>query len=95
MHLCRWRQTGEVVAVKKLKKEDILAKNDTQHLKAERDLLVKSTDPWIVKLFCSFQDERYLYLVMEFLPGGDLMSLLMKREILSEKEGKFYIAEAV
>ena len=95
MRLCRWKSSGEYVAIKKLKKEDILTKNHVQQLKAERDLLIKSFDPWIVKLYCTFQDEKYLYLVMEYLPGGDLMSLLMKKEILTEEEGRFYIAEAV
>ena len=36
-----------------------------------------------------------MYLVMEYLPGGDLMTLLMKKDILSEDESKFYIAETV
>ena len=50
---------------------------------------------WIVDLECSFQDEKFLYLVMEYLPGGDLMSLLMKKDILSEEEAKFFTAETL
>jgi serine/threonine kinase 38 len=41
------------------------------------------------------KDEKFLYLVMEYLGGGDLMTLLMKKDILSEEESKFYIAETV
>merc|ERR1712098_927877 len=44
-------------------------------------------------MFYSFQDEQNLYLVMEFLPGGDLMTLLMKKDTLSEEVTQFYIAE--
>lgn len=44
-------------------------------------------------LRCSFQDDRNLYLVMEYLPGGDLMNLLMKKDIFTEDESRFYIAE--
>ena len=48
-----------------------------------------------MELKCSFQDELYLYLVMEYLQGGDLMTLLMEKDILSEEMSKFYIAETI
>jgi serine/threonine kinase 38 len=44
---------------------------------------------------CSFQDEKFLYLVMEYLAGGDLMTLLMKKDILPENDARFYMAELV
>ena len=40
------------------------------HVRAERDVLAESDNPWIVKMFYSFQDAQCLFLVMEFLPGG-------------------------
>lgn len=64
-------------------------------MKAERDVLVKAKNPWIVQLKYSFKDENYLYLIMEFLQGGDLMTLLMRKDILSEEESRFYIAETI
>lgn len=73
----------------------MLYKNQVSHVKAERDVLVKSKNPWTVELKFSFQDERHLYLVMEFLPGGDLMTLLMRKDILTEEESRFYIAETI
>jgi len=51
--------------------------------------------PWIVDLKFSFQDESFLYLAMEYLRGGDLMTLLIKKDILTEDEGRFYAAEMV
>jgi len=48
-----------------------------------------------VKLKCAFQDENHLYLVMEYLPGGDLMNLLIKKDILTEDDSRFYIGELV
>ena len=60
-------------------------------MRAERDILAHADNPWIVELKCSFQDEKYLYLVMEFLQGGDLMTLLMEKDILSEEMSRFYI----
>jgi len=64
-----------------------------QHIRAERDVLALADNPWVVKLHFSFQDEKRLYLVMEFLPGGDLMTILMKWDILTEEQTRFYIAE--
>jgi serine/threonine protein kinase len=58
------------------------------HVRAERDLMRASTDnPWVVKLFFSFHDDDHLYLVMEFMPGGDMMTLLQREDTLSTKVG--------
>jgi serine/threonine kinase 38 len=46
-------------------------------------------------LHCSFQDDEYLYLVMEYLAGGDMMTWLIKKEVFTEEEVRFYIAELV
>jgi len=54
--------------------------------KEERNALAFSeNNAWVVGLKCSFQDVDNLYLVMEYLPGGDLMSLLMKKDIFSHE----------
>ena len=58
-------------------------------------LLSLPDNPWVVKMFYSFQDIQNLYLVMEFLPGGDLMNLLIRKDTFTEQETQFYIAEAV
>ena len=81
--------------MKKMKKKEMLKKNQVGHVRAERDILAKSNNPWIVDLKFSFQDENNLYLVMEYLPGGDLMNLLIKKDILTEEESRFYVAEMV
>lgn len=73
----------------------MLSKNQIMHVRTEREILTSAKNPWIVNLKYSFQDETYLYLVMDFLPGGDLMSLLMKKDILTEDESRFYIAELI
>jgi len=76
-------------------KADMIKKNQMAHVRAERDVLSVAKSDWIVELKCSFQDEKYLYLVMEFLQGGDLMTLLMQKDILTEDEARFYIAETI
>jgi serine/threonine protein kinase len=57
--------------------------------------LAENTSPWVVQLFYAFQDPFYLYLVMEFLPGGDLMTMLMKYDVFSEDVTRFYMAECI
>lgn len=93
--MCKYKLTGEIVAVKKMKKEEMYKKNQILHVRAEKDVLVEANIPWIVQLKYSFQDELYLYLVMEFCPGGDFMSLLINKDILSEDEARFYTAELI
>ena len=93
--MCKYKLTGEIVAVKKMKKEEMYKKNQILHVRAERDVLSEAKIPWIVELRYSFQDDLYLYLVMEFCHGGDLMSLLIDKDILSEDEARFYIAELI
>ncbi|KAI0340928.1 kinase-like protein [Trametopsis cervina] len=87
--------TGKIYAMKTLKKEEMLKKDQLAHVRAERDVLAESNSPWVVQLFYSFQDPSYLYLIMEFLPGGDLMTMLIKYDTFSEDVTRFYIAECV
>lgn len=65
------------------------------HVRAERDVLAESNSAWVVQLYYSFQDPAYLYLIMEFLPGGDLMTMLIKYDTFSEDVSRFYMAECV
>ena len=95
VRVCRYIPNGSIVAIKKMKKEEMHKKNQVLHVRAERDVLSEAKNEWIVDLKFSFQDQNFLYLGMEFLPGGDLMSLLMARDILPENEAKFYAAEIV
>lgn len=95
VRVCRHRKTREIVAVKKLRKHDMIVKNQVAHVRAERDILALADNPWTVELKYSFQDDKYLYLVMEYLPGGDLMTLLMEEDIFSESMSRFYIAETI
>lgn len=77
-----------------MKKSEMLNKNQLMHVRTEKEILT-ANNPWIVNLKYSFQDEQFLYLVMNFLPGGDLMNLLMKKDILTEEEARFYTAEMI
>lgn len=66
-----------------------------EHVRSERNLLAEVDSRCIVQLFYSFQDSDFLYLIMEYLPGGDIMTLLMREDILAEDVACFYIAESI
>lgn len=95
VRLCRARSTGKIFAMKKLKKSEMLSRGQVEHVRSERNLLAEVDSRCIVKLFYSFQDSDFLYLIMEYLPGGDIMTLLMREDVLSEDVARFYIAESV
>jgi len=87
--------TGKVYAMKSLHKAEMLKRDQDAHVRAERNVLAENNSPWVVQLFYAFQDPFYLYLVMEFLPGGDLMTMLMKYDVFSEDVTRFYMAECI
>eukprot|EP00268_Persea_americana_P065722 TRINITY_DN882_c0_g1_i2.p1 TRINITY_DN882_c0_g1~~TRINITY_DN882_c0_g1_i2.p1 ORF type:complete len:595 (+),score=119.53 TRINITY_DN882_c0_g1_i2:206-1990(+) len=95
VRLCREKTTDHVYAMKKLKKSEMLRRGQVEHVKAERNLLAEVDSLCIVKLYCSFQDEEFLYLIMEYLPGGDMMTLLMRKDTLTEDEARFYVGQTV
>jgi serine/threonine kinase 38 len=88
--------TGQIFALKGMKKEMMVLKNQVHHVKAERDALAQADakHQWLTVLHYSFFDETHLYMAMEFMPGGDLMSLLIKEDTFSEEVTRFFMAEA-
>lgn len=95
VRLCREKKSGNIYAMKKLKKSEMLSRGQVEHVRAERNLLAEVGSHCIVKLYYSFQDAEYLYLIMEYLPGGDMMTLLIREETLTETVARFYIAQSV
>ncbi|KAI0136595.1 kinase-like domain-containing protein [Xylariales sp. AK1849] len=85
-----------VYAMKVIRKSTMLRTCQEGHLRAERDFLISSEGSrWIVPLITSFQDPANLYLVMEYMPGGDFLGLLIRENILTEPVAKFYAAEMI
>ncbi|DBA04979.1 TPA: hypothetical protein N0F65_006981 [Lagenidium giganteum] len=93
VYLARKKTTGDQYAIKVLAKEHVLRKKQIQHIETERDILVNVESPFVVKLFWTFQSRSNLFLVMEYLPGGDFMSLLECIVQLEEQVARIYIAE--
>ncbi|XP_020097447.1 serine/threonine-protein kinase 38 [Ananas comosus] len=95
VRLCREKSSGNIYAMKKLKKSEMVSRGQVEHVRAERNLLAEVASHCIVKLYYSFQDAEFLYLIMEYLPGGDMMTLLMREDTLTENVARFYIAQSV
>ncbi len=95
VRVCKFIPTNEIMAVKIIPRSEITKKNQLKHLRVERDILAYNNSDWIVGSKFAFQDDDCLYLVMEFMPGGDLMSLLMQEDIFSEDTARLYCAELV
>ena len=73
----------------------MVAKNQVMNVKAERTILTQLDSPFVVKLFYSFQSNNHIYLVMEYLNGGDCASLLKNMGQLDEKWARQYTSEMV
>lgn len=87
--------SGAIYAMKRMRKADMLQKRQVFHVRSERDVLAEAAarNPWVVQLLYSFQDETYLYMVMEYMQGGDLISWLVEKQVFSVDATRFYIAE--
>ncbi|XP_047591357.1 serine/threonine-protein kinase MRCK beta isoform X3 [Lutra lutra] len=92
----RMKSTERIYAMKILNKWEMLKRAETACFREERDVLVNGDCQWITTLHYAFQDENYLYLVMDYYVGGDLLTLLSKFEDkLPEDMARFYIGEMV
>ncbi|XP_026099134.1 citron Rho-interacting kinase isoform X7 [Carassius auratus] len=90
------KATGDVYAMKIMDKTSLRSQNNTAFFEEERSILALNSSPWIPQLQHAFQDQDHVYLVMEFLPGGDLMALMNRYEDqLDESMAQFYLAELV
>ena len=79
VHVCREIKTGKIYAVKKIKKDVLLQKNQVIHIRSEQQFMSKVKSPWIVDLKASFQEDEYLYLVMEYCQGGGFYEFINKK----------------
>ncbi|CAF3673868.1 unnamed protein product [Rotaria socialis] len=92
--LVRRKPSGQVYAMKTLSKFEMLKRSDSAFFWEERNIMAFSNSDWIVKLHYAFQDSKNLYMIMDYMPGGDLITLLERYEI-NESSARFYCAEVV
>lgn len=93
--LVRNRLSRQLLAMKVISKKLLRKKNNVQYMKSERNILTKMDHPFVVSLYYAFHTEKKVFLVMDFLGGGELFFHLRRRGALTEKEVQFYLAEIV
>ncbi|XP_075771203.1 myotonin-protein kinase, partial [Pelodiscus sinensis] len=92
----KMKRTSQVYAMKIMNKWDMLKRGEASCFREERDVLVNGDKRWITQLHFAFQDENYLYLVMDYYVGGDLLTLLSKfGDRIPLDMARFYLAEMV
>eukprot|EP00946_MAST-07B_sp_MAST-7B-sp1_P000052 g52.t1 len=94
--LARDLSTDEYVAIKVMRKSELVRKNRVDFIIAEQQIMAnvaKEALPFVVSLKSSFQSKRYLFLCMEYCPGGDMLSLLQEMGVLDEDVARHYLAE--
>jgi serine/threonine protein kinase len=93
VYLVQDKISFDLFALKVLSKADVISRDQISNVRAERDILSQTVNPWVVGLKASFQDDANLYLVLEYLPGGDLMTALMKRDVFPTGTARFFAGE--
>ena len=93
--MVRNRLDRQLYAMKVISKKLLRKKNNVTYMKSERDILTKIDHPFLVRLCFAFQSEKKLFLVMDFLSGGELFFHLKRRGLIMEHEVRFYLGEMV
>ena len=91
----RKKDTGEIFAMKVMKKDRVLEKDHGEYVRAERNALTAVVHPYIVTLRYSFQTSKKLYLVLDFISGGHLFFQLYRAGVFEEELARLYTAEIV
>lgn len=91
--LAQKKDTREVCALKVMSKKLLFKLDEIRHVLTERDILTNAKSEWLVRLLYSFQDDKSIYLAMEYVPGGDFRTLLNNTGVLANRHARFYIAE--
>ncbi|XP_043467266.1 rho-associated protein kinase 1 [Leptopilina heterotoma] len=94
VQLVRHKSTQKVFAMKILSKFEMIKRSDSAFFWEERDIMAHANSEWIVQLHFAFQDHKYLYMVMDYMPGGDLVNMMSNYDV-PEKWAQFYCAEVV
>ncbi|KAI9190077.1 cytochrome c oxidase subunit 1 [Blastocladiella emersonii ATCC 22665] len=95
VHLARLHGSNQFFAMKVLKKTEVVRLKQVEHINAEKAILSRIYHPFIVNLFCTFQDPTNLYMLLEYVCGGELFSHLRRAGKFANDVARFYAAEIV
>ncbi|RCH90381.1 hypothetical protein CU097_011511 [Rhizopus azygosporus] len=95
VYLAKEKKAKKYYAIKVLKKAEIVKLKQVEHINSEREVLSQINFPFIVQLYCTFQDQVNLYMVQEYIIGGELFRHLRKSGRFPNDTARFYAAEIV
>ncbi|XP_029302986.1 putative serine/threonine-protein kinase PRKY isoform X2 [Cottoperca gobio] len=93
--LVKDKKSRAFYALKQMKIPDVIRLKQEQHVHNEKEVLAEVNHPFLIRLFWTHHDERFLYMLMDFVPGGELFSYLRSRGRFSNATGLFYTSEIV
>ena len=93
--LARRKRTGDLSAIKVLSRADTVARNMLSSVRLEKSILASADCPFVVQLYFSFATAKHLYMVMEYLPGGDCLTQLRTFGFLEVDYARWFVAEAL
>lgn len=93
--LVKRKKNGHMLAMKVLQKSAVVKRQNQRYIMGERDILTQMDHPFIVRLKCALQTQSRLFLVMEYLPGGELLKHIREEGLLNEDQTAFYVGECV
>jgi protein kinase A len=82
VHLARSKINRKYYAIKAINKKDLMSRHQVEHAHNEREVLGSVSHPFLVKLWGTFQSESHVFLVMDYVPGGELFRLIRKNKVL-------------
>ncbi|XP_026305366.1 cAMP-dependent protein kinase catalytic subunit PRKX [Piliocolobus tephrosceles] len=95
VHLVKEKTAKHFFALKVMSIPDVIRLKQEQHVHNEKSVLKEVSHPFLIRLFWTWHDERFLYMLMEYVPGGELFSYLRNRGRFSSTTGLFYSAEII
>ncbi|KAM4711368.1 cAMP-dependent protein kinase catalytic subunit PRKX [Anableps anableps] len=93
--LVKDKKSKAFFALKQMKISDVIRLKQEQHVHNEKEVLTEISHPFLIRLFWTHHDERFLYMLMDYVPGGELFSYLRSRGRFSNATGLFYTSEIV
>ncbi|KAK7893058.1 hypothetical protein WMY93_022210 [Mugilogobius chulae] len=93
--LVRDKHTRAFFALKQMKIPDVIRLKQETHVHNEKEVLSEVSHPFLIRLFWTHHDERFLYMLLDYVPGGELFSYLRSRGRFSNAAGLFYTSEIV
>lgn len=95
VYLVKHRRLGEYLALKVMRKDDIVCLHQVEHVHSEKTILFNIESPFIVELYKTYQNCTHLFMLMEYVPGGELFRHLRHSGRLTKGAAVFYAAEVV